>query len=272
MTQAKEFLRTQLVFGDVEFSITIDCKCNRNKAFKIMEEGFSIVHEMQKTFSPYDADTEFARVKTAAQQGSPIRLSRHFATVLRHTLDLWEKTGSAFDPTFEMEIPDAAGLKLTGRKLSFAKPGMRVNPTGVVKGYTVDLVMQKLQRHGDVQYAIVAGSGDVAVWDQSGTCHTVPLKNPTRHKKNAALKVELCNASVSTSGFYERGRHIRNTGRGESEHLQVSVVAPTTITSDGLDNALIFTTSEKIRAILKKYPTTKVTVIEKNGEVVYFDR
>ena len=267
MTQAAEFSRTQLVFGDVPFTITIDCKCSSDKAFNLIENGFRRVAEMNRIFSTYDAESEISRVNAASKNGGSMRVSRHFSRVLQAALDLWRETQGAFDPTFEMVRPDAAAIQLRGRRIFFTHADLRINPTGLVKGYTVDRVMEALKRNPRVEFALVAGSGDIAVYDRSGACHNVALKNPSRLRRNDLLHVTLCNQSVSTSGFYERGRHIVDTGGGGAEHLQVSVVADTTMISDGLDNAFMFMPLPQIGATLKKYPGTRVIVMEKNGRV-----
>lgn len=271
MTHAGEYSRTQLVFGDVLFTITIDCKCSEEKAMRLITNGFTEVNMLNMIFSPYDAKSEFSRVNAASQKGESIRLSRHFAQVLKLAIHSGKLTDGAFDPTFEMQDPSLQDLKLTGRKLAFNKPKMRVNPTGIVKGYAVDQVMKIFKKNRNIKRAVVAGSGDISVYDKNGACQEIALHDPHPKKHGEIKYVTLCNQSVSTSGFYERGRHIRDTAHGKHEHLQVSVVARDTVTSDALDNALFFLPQSRIKRVLEKYAGTKVLVVEKNGNEAWLE-
>jgi FAD:protein FMN transferase len=108
-----------------------------------------------------------------------------------------------------------------------AGPG-RLDPSGLVKGWSIERGARILDRLGIRNYAVNAG-GDVFVrggalpsarWD-------VGIQHPRRRDAVAAV-VEVSDLAVATSGAYERGDHVLDpfTGTPPRGVLSVTVVGP----------------------------------------------
>ena len=134
-------------------------------------------------------------------------------------------------------------LDPSARTVRFAKRGVELDPGGIGKGYAVDRMAEILQREG-IRSAFIsaAGSSIYALGVPPGE-NGWPIKlNDGRGSALAAATICLRNASLSTSGSYEkffiadgkRWSHIMDprTGNPAPGMLSVSVIAPRTIDSE----------------------------------------
>ena len=78
-----------------------------------------------------------------------------------------------------------------------------IDPSGLVKGWAVDLAFAGLQRAGVRALCIEAG-GDLRV---TGGPWRIGIRHPLQPEHLAAVVV-LASGAVATSGAYERGEHI----------------------------------------------------------------
>lgn len=108
------------------------------------------------------------------------------------------------------------------------------DPTGLVKGWSVDRATEILGRAGVAEYAVNAG-GDVRV---GGGRWRVGIQHP--HQRYAVARVfEATSVAVATSGEYARGRHVidPHTGRAPDGLLSVTVTGPNLATADAYATA-----------------------------------
>jgi thiamine biosynthesis lipoprotein len=108
------------------------------------------------------------------------------------------------------------------------------DPTGLVKGWSVDRAAEILVRAGVDDYAVSAG-GDMRV---GGGTWRVGIQHP-RERGAVARVFEARNLAVATSGAYARGRHVidPHTGRAPSGLLSVTVTGPDLATADAYATA-----------------------------------
>jgi thiamine biosynthesis lipoprotein len=110
---------------------------------------------------------------------------------------------------------------------SAAAPG-RIDPSGLVKGWSVERGARILDGLGLSNYAINAG-GDIVVRGgaRPDPRWRVGIRHPLRSDAVAAV-LELTDLAVATSGAYERGDHVLDpfTRRPPSAVLSVTVVGP----------------------------------------------
>jgi thiamine biosynthesis lipoprotein len=265
---AAVFERRQLVFGDVLLTIRIDSTHAAPQAAQRLSAAFAEVQRLNGIFSTFDPDSEISRLRRLTKPVRGVKVSQELYRALKRGLELTRATDGFFDLTYEMARPSAASIRLRGgRRVDLLAPDLQINPTGLAKGFIVDAVAARLKRDRRICSAVVAAGGDIARFDKRGGGEKIALANPSRRKQNDGLHVVLGNGSVSTSGFYERGRHIKNTGGGGAEQLQVSVTAPGTVTSDGLAKAMMFMTRRQIAGTLTRFPGTTAVVMEKDGAV-----
>jgi FAD:protein FMN transferase len=149
------------------------------------------LHEVDARFSTYKPDSEVSR------------LARGELTIgdcsadLRHVLDvcadLWRDTDGYFD----------------------AYAGGSLDPSGYVKGWSVEVASARLAAAGSVRHYINAG-GDIRM--RGGNPDGEPWRVGIRHPWEAdkvSWVLAVTEGAVATSGTYERGHHIINPRTGK---------------------------------------------------------
>ncbi|MEU4776095.1 FAD:protein FMN transferase [Micromonospora sp. NPDC023644] len=151
---------------------------------------FAWLREVDARFSTYRADSEVCRVDRGelplAGAGADLR------AVLERCADLWQVTDGFFD------------AYATGR----------LDPSGYVKGWAVQVASDRLVAAGAANHCLNAG-GDVRVRGHSPTGQ--PWRIGVRHPWDAmatCLVLTGTDLAVATSGVYERGHHVLDPRRG----------------------------------------------------------
>jgi thiamine biosynthesis lipoprotein len=167
-----------------------------------------------------------------AKAGQWLSLPPDFATVIAAALDIAARSDGAFDPAlgalvdlwgFGPTAPsappdpvsvDSARAMSGWRRLDFdpgarrlRQPGgLRLDLSGIAKGYAVDAVADLLQAHGH-SHALVEVGGELAGRGirPDGEPWWVDLENPVAGLP--AFRVALHEIAVATSGTYVRGDH-----------------------------------------------------------------
>ncbi len=114
-----------------------------------------------------------------------------------------------------------------------------VDPSGLVKGWSVDRAALILEEAGARNYSIYAG-GDIRVrgCPAPQPYWRIGIQHPLLRDKVAAVVIAT-NLAIATSGAYERGEHIidPHTGRPPTDVLSVTVVGPDLGTADAYATA-----------------------------------
>lgn len=113
------------------------------------------------------------------------------------------------------------------------------DPSGLVKGWAADRAAHILIDHGFMDFLINAG-GDVVVRGESepDQAWSIGISHP--HDTSTICDyVVVRNASVATSGSYERGAHIVSTRNQPIPCLSATVIGPDAGTADALATALL---------------------------------
>jgi len=115
----------------------------------------------------------------------------------------------------------------------------RLDPSGLVKGWSVDRAAGILEAAGTTSYAVNAG-GDVRLRGgaRPGDTWRVGIQHPLVRDRIAAV-VESRELAVATSGAYERGEHIvdPHTNRPPTGVLSVTVSGPDLAIADAYATA-----------------------------------
>lgn len=115
----------------------------------------------------------------------------------------------------------------------------RLDPSGVVKGWSVDRAARILEAAGARNFAINAG-GDVLARGvpEPGRKWRVGIQHPLERKAVATV-IEISDLAVATSGRYERGDHLfdARSGAVARDLLSLSVVGPTMTKADAFATA-----------------------------------
>jgi len=110
----------------------------------------------------------------------------------------------------------------------------RLDPSGLVKGWSVDRAAELLRDTGLARFAVSAG-GDMRI---VGDGWRVGVQHPGDRASVAAV-LELGDVAVATSAAYARGDHVLDphTGRPPVEVLSVTILGPELATADAYATA-----------------------------------
>jgi thiamine biosynthesis lipoprotein len=172
---------------------------------------FEWLRLVDATFSPYKEDSEISRLNsrelTLADAHPDVR------AVLSRCDELREETGGYFDASFD---------------------GGSVDPSGLVKGWSVDRAAAILDEAGLRNYAVNAG-GDIRLRGgaRPDAAWRVGIQHPLVREGVAAV-VEGDDLAVATSGEYARGQHVLDPHmrRPPAGVLSVTITGPDLATAD----------------------------------------
>jgi FAD:protein FMN transferase len=175
-----------------------------------VERAFDWFRWVDATFSTYREDSEISRIGRGelelADAGEAVRW------VLCRCETLRDETDGYFD----------------------ANVSGRLDPSGLVKGWSVDRAAALLRDAGLEHFGVSAG-GDMCL---VGPDWRVGIGHPTQHQSVAAV-LQVDDVAVATSGAYARGDHVvdPHTGRPPADVLSVTIVGPDLATADAYATA-----------------------------------
>jgi len=183
----------------------------------LIDDTCAWLHEVDERFSTYKPDSEvsrFADGRLALDDCSPDM--RH---VLDACADLWRATDGYFD----------------------ANAGGGYDPSGYVKGWSVEVASARLAVAGSTRHFLNAG-GDIRL--RGGNADGEPWRIGIRHPWEAdkmSWVLTLTDGAVATSGTYERGAHVWNprTGQPASGLRSVTVVGADLALADAYATAAL---------------------------------
>ena len=185
---------------------------------RLIDEVFDWFRSVDATFSTYKDDSEISRLnrdEVALRECSP-----DVRGVIARCRELREETDGYFDA--EALLPDGA-----------------IDPSGLVKGWSVDRAAALLDEAGIRNYCVNAG-GDIRL--RGGATPEprwrVGIQHPGIRDKIAAV-VEADDLAVATSGAYIRGDHVvdPHTGGAPEGVLSVTITGPDLATADAYATA-----------------------------------
>ncbi len=176
------------------------------------------LHEVDQRFSPFLPKSEVSRLA----DGTLVEADAHpdVRAVLGMCDDLAVDSKGAFD----------------ARAWS---PDRRLDPSGLVKGWSVQLAADGLVAAGLRSFAINAG-GDIVARGRPTPREAwrVGIRHPDRADRVATV-LAVADLAVATSAAYERGDHIRDprTGQAPNGLRSVTVVGPSLTWADAYATA-----------------------------------
>jgi thiamine biosynthesis lipoprotein len=170
---------------------------------------------VDRRFSTYRGDSEISRIDRGelalAEASADVRW------VLERCGELRNQTGGAFD----------------------ARAGGRLDPSALVKGWSVERGAEIVCAEGLTDFSLNAG-GDVVV--RGGALPEQAWRVGIQHpydRSAVAAAVRVTDMAVATSGAYERGRHLLDprTGVPPAGVVSVTLVGPDLGTADAYSTA-----------------------------------
>jgi thiamine biosynthesis lipoprotein len=168
------------------------------------------LHHVDTTFSTYRDDSEITRF--GRREVAVEALSRDVEEILLRCIELTDVTGGAFD-AFAVPAPN----------------GTMLDPSGLVKGWSIERAAAMLEAAGAMNFCINAG-GDIAIRGEasSGEAWRVGVRHPALGDRLALVLTVRGPLGVATSATYERGAHIIDprAGAPTTEIASATVVGP----------------------------------------------
>ncbi|WP_203799485.1 FAD:protein FMN transferase [Paractinoplanes tereljensis] len=175
------------------------------------------LHEVDARFSTYKEDSEVSRMRRGELTAESC--SDDLRQVLVACADLWRDTDGYFD----------------------AYAGGPLDPSGYVKGWSVEVASDRLLAAGSANHYINAG-GDIRMRGShpDGGPWRVGIRHPWEADKLSWV-LALTDGAVATSGTYERGDHVFNprTGQPARGLRSVTVVGPSLALADAYATAAL---------------------------------
>ena len=205
--------------------------------------------------STWNPDSSWSQLNAA--KGRPVRLGEEWLSLLGQ-VKAWNLcTEGAFDPVLmallqawdlrgpgRMPTPEelAGALNASGAGLleldaeagtaRLTDPKAGLEEGGFLKGYALD----RMRKRTNVREGWLNFGGQIVAW---GRPRPVSIANP-QHRDQPRVRLELQNASLSSSGTSIRGRHILDPRSGDrcAAWGATAVVATEALTADVLSTAL----------------------------------
>lgn len=182
-----------------------------------LEPIFSWFAWVDATFSTYKPESEISRLNRGELTIDD--LDHDVRWVLDRSEQLRQETHGYFD-------------------IRAASPRL-IDPSGLVKGWSVDRGAALLDHAGIHNYAVNAG-GDIRLSGRAVPAFewSIGIQHPLINDRLAAV-VAMCDGAVATSGAYERGEHVLDphTRRPPVGVLSVTITGPDLATADAYATA-----------------------------------
>ena len=211
------------------------------------DRAIAVLHHVDHVFSTWQPDSPMSRLRRGeiSLDDAPPEI----AQVLELCRRACEASGGWFDP--------------------WSLPG-GVDPTGLVKGWAVELALAELRASGAAGAMINAG-GDIAVFGEpdEGQPWRVGIRHPlAADRLLTVVTLGGHDRAVATSGNYERGLHVFDPHSGEAaqELLAATVVGPDLTFVDALATALLASGGKALARVagLRGY---SALIVEGDGNV-----
>jgi thiamine biosynthesis lipoprotein len=183
-----------------------------------LEEAFAYLRDVDARFSTYRPDSEISRLSRAELDEADC------SPDVQHVLGLCDEVARTSGGAFDARRP---------------RPDGSLDPSGLVKGWSVEEAAWIIEAAGGVNYAINAG-GDVLARGEAepGRAWRIGIRHPDRADRIAAA-LDVRNRAVATSGSYERGEHIIDPRSGQPPQglRSMTVVGPSLTFADAYATA-----------------------------------
>ncbi|MEP7361242.1 MAG: FAD:protein FMN transferase [Chloroflexota bacterium] len=200
-----EQVRVEHVMGTAIVIDVRDQAIDTEMRDRAIEAAFAHLRDVDQRFSTYKPDSEVSRLNAGEVRAD--RCSPELTSVL----EMCDQARIISDGYFDIRGHRSDGM---------------LDPSGMVKGWSVDGAARILDDHGLANYSINA-AGDVLTRGEPepGMPWRIGLRNPWDAQTTVAV-VEGRDMAIATSATYERGEHVivPRTGRPPSGVASMTVV------------------------------------------------
>lgn len=234
----------------------------------------------------------------------PVAMARETLEVLEAAREASEWTGGKFDITFgaladiwkfdhdqDHRVPDRAAIDARLPLVDYsavqvdraagtafiAHRGMRVHLGGIGKGYAIDRAIAMLRDGGVTDFMIQAGGDLYVAGANGGQPWSLGIADP-RRPDHVFARVQLTNATFSTSGDYERSfmkdgvryHHLLDPDRGEPARgcRSVTIVTDRALLADVLSTGVFIMGPADGMALIEKLPGVEGVIVSAKNDVL----
>ncbi|MCX6738568.1 MAG: FAD:protein FMN transferase [Candidatus Parcubacteria bacterium] len=178
----------------------------------IFEKVFSYFHSIDERFSVYKETSEITKINHG------IIKEADFSDDMRKVFELCEET-----------------KKLSGGYFDIRSPGGFLDPSGLVKGWSLYHAAEILKTEGLENFYISVGSDmEVLGKNENGLSWKIGIRNPFNEKEIVKV-LNISDRGVATSGNQTRGKHIYNPSKQNTpadEITSITVIGPNIYEAD----------------------------------------
>jgi FAD:protein FMN transferase len=263
------------------------------EAEEAADAAWNRITELNRILSDYEPDSELSRLSRSSGSGTDVPVSEDLFRVLERAEQVSRAGDGSFDITVgplvdvwkrarrQRALPDASriaaardacgwtnvvlGRDAQGRRTArLLRPGMRLDPGGIAKGYAIGEATKVLRSRG-ITRSLVSGGGDLYAAStppgESGWVVTVGLLDLTNAPPGR--QVRLRDQALVTSGdLFQRVEiggvrysHIVDprTGQALTDHSQVTLVGRDPMTLDALSKVLSVLGPTRADALCRRF-------------------
>ena len=276
-------------------------------AQNLLLQSEQLLHLYKNRFSANDADSELMEINLQAGKKAvqvhpelfelielgkkhSIAANSHLNIAIGPLVQTWRIGFSDAKLPSEEEIqrllkitdPEEIVLNDSNREVYLSKEGMRIDLGALAKGYIADKLKEFLVEQG-VQSGIIDLGGNILTIGENPTFHRpwrIGIQNPVLDRGEHVAVIEVSDASVVTSGIYERQlvvdgktyHHIfdRTTGYPmETELASITIVAEKSVDCEIWTTSLFGQNPYDIIEEIEQQPGLEAFVITKNQKMMY---
>ena len=276
-------------------------------AQNLLLQSEQLLHLYKNRFSANDADSELMEINLQAGKKAvqvhpelfelialgkkhSIAANSHLNIAIGPLVQTWRIGFSDAKLPSEEEIqrllkitnPEEIVLNDSNREVYLSKEGMRIDLGALAKGYIADKLKEFLVEQG-VQSGIIDLGGNILTIGENPTFHRpwrIGIQNPLLDRGEHVAVIAVSDASVVTSGIYERQlvvdgktyHHIfdRTTGYPmETEVASITIVAEKSVDCEIWTTRLFGQNPYDIIEEIEQQPGLEAFVITKNQKMMY---
>ena len=276
-------------------------------AQNLLLQSEQLLHLYKNRFSANDVDSELMEINLQAGKKAvqvhpelfeliklgkkhSIAANSHLNIAIGPLVQTWRIGFSDAKLPSEEEIqrllkitnPEEIVLNDLNREVYLSKEGMRIDLGALAKGYIADKLKDFLVEQG-VQSGIIDLGGNILTIGENPTFHRpwrIGIQNPALDRGEHVAVIEVSDASVVTSGIYERQlvvdgktyHHIfdRTTGYPmETELASITIVAKKSVDCEIWTTRLFGQNPYDIIEEIEQQPELEAFVITKNQKMMY---
>ena len=276
-------------------------------AQQLLLQSEQLLHLYKNRFSANDADSELMEINLQAGKKAvqvhpelfelialgkkhSIAANSHLNIAIGPLVQTWRIGFSDAKLPSEEEIqrllkitnPEGIVLNDSNREVYLSKEGMRIDLGALAKGYIADKLKEFLVEQG-VQSGIIDLGGNILTIGENPTFHRpwrIGIQNPLLDRGEHVAVIAVSDASVVTSGIYERQlvvdgktyHHIfdRTTGYPmETELASITIVAEKSVDCEIWTTRLFGQNPYDIIEEIEQQPGLEAFVITKNQKMMY---